>query len=240
MLSILPKFCAYLATLSVGSELPSFNELTTPDRVFAASIQAAVEFATVDVASSSECCVLYIVHTPRETSPLRISEDLESLRERRRSLTSLLEKDVRLVVVHNPSESSPLYKENLGKYPSLFDVVTHEPLEPKSGATLIISQRGSERFFYFEITAQQVDMPADDPGLSLKFGDSSDLRILELTRQRIDLLGSIQVRSPTSVEGEVSLSEFLGSIGLFFPASLGIPGSVVGASGVTSLILKEK
>ncbi|KYH12779.1 hypothetical protein [Neorickettsia sp. 179522] len=184
--------------------------------------------------------MLRIVHTPKETSPLRISEDLESLRERGRSLASLLEKGVQLVVVHNPSESSPLYKENLGKYPSLFDVVTHEPLEAKSGATLIISQRVSERFFYFEVTAQQVDVPADGAGLSLKFDDSSDARILDLTRQRIGLLGGIRVRVQTSVQGEISLSEFRVSIGLFFPASLGIPGSVVGDTGASSLSIKEK
>ncbi|ACT69772.1 hypothetical protein ACJZTR_03465 [Neorickettsia risticii] len=240
MLSLLPRLCAYLATLSDGGDLPAFNELTTPDRVLAASIQAAVESAAADVASSSGCHVLYIIHTPKEASPLRISEDLESLRERRKSLSSLLEKGIPLVVVHNSSESSPLYKENLEKYPSLLDVVTNEPLEAKSGATLIISQTGSAQCFYFEVTAQQVDAPTADAGLSFKFGDSSDARILDLMKQRMDLLGSIPVRPPASAQGEVSLSEFLGSVGLSFPVSPEVPGSVTEAASASSLRTKEK
>ncbi|ABD45802.1 hypothetical protein [Neorickettsia sennetsu] len=78
--------------------MPAFSGLATPDRILAAGIQAAA-----DVASFSECRVLCVVHTPRETSPLRIAEDLRSLRECRESLPSLLGKGIPLVVVHNPS-----------------------------------------------------------------------------------------------------------------------------------------
>ncbi|ABD46312.1 hypothetical protein [Neorickettsia sennetsu] len=94
---------------------------------------------------------------------------------------------------------------------------------------MIVSRTGSGRCFYFEVSAQRVDASATDAGLSFKFGDSSDVRISDLVRQRMDLLESIPVRLPASTQGgkEVSLSEFLGSVGLSFPVPLEPPRSVI-------------
>lgn len=215
MLPFMLGLCARLSAFCVGGELLSFNEIVTSERTHAASVQSAIESAVAEV---SDVSALYIVHAPKETSPLRISEDLSPLNQRREALESLLGRGIPLVVLHNPSEGADFYRENREKYSSLVDVVTNESLEPKSGATLFVSFPGMRgTFFYFEITASQIDAASPAAELSIKFGDSSDERTLDAARRRVALLENIPIEKSGDSMEVLSFSEFLASAGLAFP-----------------------